>query len=167
MQSPHKAWWFLVHHWKPQTAGCRQLSHSTLSQCLSVNFSCLDWEPAPESSSSTKPQSPQQSWGQVTCLSRWPFLWTWQGQSRGVLLAVLLRERWLPCHELTSSSNYLGGTDRKILNSFSFPANCSHLLPQFWLYSPFPLSSASTARLSPPHPSPPSPRTSKVITIMN
>lgn len=61
----------------------------------------------------------------------------------------------------------LRGTDRKILNSFSFPANCSHLLPQFWLDSPFPLSSASTTRLSPPHPSPPSPRTSKVITIMN
>lgn len=60
--------------------------------------------------------------------------------------------------QLTSSSNHLGGTDRKILTSFSFPANCSHLLPQFWLDSPFPLSSASTTRLSPPHPSPPLPK---------
>lgn len=64
-------------------------------------------------------------------------------------------------------SYFGGGAGRKILNSFFFPANCSHLLSQFWLDSPFPLSSASTARLSPPHPSPPSPRTSKVITIMN
>lgn len=166
MQSPLKEWWLLVLHWKPKPAGCGQVSHSTLSQCLRVNFSYLDWETTPESSSSTKPQHHQQSWGQVTHLSRWPSLRT-QGQSRGVPLAVLLREHWLSWHKLTSPSNYLGGTDRKILNSFSFPANCSHLLPQFWLDSLFPLSSASTTRLSPPHPSPPSPRTSKVITIMN
>lgn len=87
-------------------------------------------------------------------------------EQRGAL-SNLAREHCLPCHKLTSSPNYLGGTEGKISNSFSFPANCSHPLPQFWLDSPFPLSSASTARLSPPHPSPPSPRTSKVITIMN
>lgn len=104
----------------------------------------------------------------IMCLCRTPPLWM-QGQSRRVPLVVLLREQCLPCHKLTSSSNYLGGTEGKkiISNSFSFPANCPHLLPQSWLDSPFPLSSASTARLSPPHPSPPSPRTSKVITIMN
>lgn len=155
-----------MYRWKPQTAGCGQLNHSILLQCLSVNFSFLNWETNPQSSSSTKPQPPQPSWGQVTYLSRCPSLWTWQGQSRGVPSAVLLRECWQPCQKLTSS-NYLGGSDRNILNSFSFLASCSHLLPQFWLDSPFPLSSASTDRLSPPHPSPPSPRTSKVITIMN
>lgn len=89
-------------------------------------------------------------------------------EQRGAL-NNLAREHCLPCHKLTPSSNYLGwgGTEGKTSNSFSFPANCSHPLPQFWLDSPFPLSSASTARLSPPHPSRPSPRTSKVITIMN
>lgn len=90
------------------------------------------------------------------CLSRPPSLWTWQGQS-GVV-AILLKEYLLPWHKLTLSSNHLRGTDRKILHSFSFPASCSRLLPQFWLDSPFPLSSASTARLSPPHPSPPLPK---------
>lgn len=165
MQSLHKDWWWLLHQGKPQNDGHRKLKHSTLSLCLSVDFSYLDWEANSESSSSTKPHPPQQSCGQLICLSRWPSLWALQGQSRGMLL-VLLKECWLPHHRL-SSSNCFWEIDRKIWNSFSFPANCSHLLPQFWVDFPFPLSSASTARLSPPHPSPPSPRTSKVITIMN
>lgn len=113
MQSLLKEWWLLVLHWKPKPSGCGQLSHSTLSECLSVNFSYLDWEATPKSSSPTKPQHHQQSWGQVTHLSRQPSLRTWQGQSRRVPLAVLFRKHWLSWHKLTSPSNYLGGQTEK------------------------------------------------------
>lgn len=128
-QTPHKDWWLLAHHQMPQTAGCGQLSHSTLSQGCGLYSSYSGWETTPEPSSPTKPQPPQHSWDHIMCLCRTPPLWT-QGQSRRVPLVVLLRE-CLPCHNLTSS-NYLGGTEGK-KNKSQIVSPFLPIVPTFYL----------------------------------